>query len=35
MVTTVMKLKDDCALESYALDSILKSRDITDKGPSS
>ena len=36
--TVAMKLKDTCSLEKNAitnLDSVLKSRDITDKGPSS
>ena len=35
MVTAVMNLKDTCSLEEKLLtnlDSILKSRDITDKG---
>ena len=37
MVTAAMKLKDTCSLEEklWPIDSILKSRDITDKGPSS
>ena len=38
MVTVVMKLKDACSLGKKAmtnLDNILKSRDITNKGPSS
>ena len=38
MVTAAMKLKDACSLEKKAmtnLDNILKSRDITNKGPSS
>ena len=37
MLTAVMKLKDTCSLEEklWPIESILKSRDITDKGPSS
>ena len=34
MVTPAMKLKDTCFLEEKLLDSILKSRDIANKGPS-
>ena len=38
MVSTAMKLKDACSLEEKVmtnLDSILKNRDIANKGPSS
>ena len=35
MVIAAMKLKDACSLKVTNLDSILKSRDIANKGPSS